>query len=30
MMVDLVSHNGIKSVLAERRVDDEAKTGFPG
>ena len=29
-MVDLVSHNGIKSVLAETRVDDEAKTGFPG
>ena len=30
VMVDLVSPNGIKSVLAETRVDDEAKTGFPG
>ena len=30
VMVDLFSPNGIKSVLAERRVDEEAKTGFPG
>lgn len=30
VMVDLFSPNGIKSVLAETRVDDEAKTGFPG
>ena len=30
VMVDLVSPNGIKSDLAETRVDDEAKTGFPG
>ena len=30
VMVDLVSPNGIKSVLAVTRVDDEAKTGFPG
>ena len=29
-MVDLVSPNGIKSVLAETRVDDEAKTRFSG
>ena len=29
VMVDLVNPNGIKSVLAETRVDDEAKTGFP-
>ena len=27
VMVDLVSPNGIKSVLVETRVDDEAKTG---
>ena len=26
-MVDLVSPNGIKNVLAETRVDDEEKTG---
>ena len=30
VMVDLVSPDGIKSDLAETRVDDEAKTGFPG
>ena len=30
VMVDLVSSNGVKSDLAETRVDDEAKTGFPG
>ena len=32
VMVDLVSPNGIKSVLTETRVDyhDEAKTGFSG
>ena len=30
VMADLFSPNGIKSVLSERRVDDEAKTGFPG
>ena len=32
VMVELVtgSPNDIKSVLAETRVDDEAKTGFPG
>ena len=27
VMVDLVSPNGIKNVLAETRVDDEEKTG---
>ena len=30
VMVDLVGPNGIKSVLAETRMDDEAETGFPG
>ena len=30
VMVELVSPNGIKSVLAETRDDDDAKTGFPG
>ena len=28
--VELVSPNGIRSVLANTRVDDEAETGFPG
>ena len=30
VMVELVSPNGIRSVLADTRVDDDAKTGFPG
>jgi kexin len=30
VMVELVSPNGIKSVLADTREDDDAKTGFPG
>lgn len=30
VMVELVSPNGIRSVLANTRVDDDAKTGFPG
>ena len=30
VMVDIVSPNGIKSVLANTRADDSAKTGFPG
>ena len=28
--VELLSPNGIRSVLADSRVDDDAKTGFPG
>ena len=28
--VELVSPNGIKSALAQRRKGDDAKTGFPG
>ena len=28
--IELVSPNGIKSVLAQTREDDDAKTGFPG
>ena len=30
VMVELVSPNGIRSVLANTREDDDAKTGFPG
>ena len=28
--VDLVSPNGIRSLLADTRADDDAETGFPG
>ena len=30
VMVELVSPNGIRSVLADTREDDDAKGGFPG
>ena len=30
VMVDLLSPNGITSVLADTRADDAATTGFPG
>ena len=30
VMVELVSPNGIRSVLADTRAEDNAKTGYPG